>query len=562
MLKRLVIKNYALIDSMELDFDPGFTVITGETGAGKSIMLGALSLLTGTRAATSMAGDAKAYVEAWFTGVDSELKSLFESYGIEWIDDCSDKGGEVTVRREISGKGRSRIFINDTPVTLTTLSEIGGRLLDIHSQHGTAKLSDKTEQMKVIDMIAGNEEIMERYRREFRIVVSLKKRIDEVKSRIEESRRNEEMLRFRFEQLDKLKPRRGELSEIERRYEILSDAGDIKERLVKLCGLLGDSEYGILGKLSEAKSLLGHIDIGLFGNELEEGGLEERLQAVNEEINDIYETIEDMNAAVDTDPTSLERLSSRMQAYYDAERRFKVTDADSLASIYEDLRRQLGELHGEGEELPQLEKEARKHMADLRAIADELSESRKAGARIFSEKIQEATSGLGLNNLRFEVRMSESRISSTGKDLVEFYCAFNKNGEMRRLGETASGGEMSRLMLGLKSVVAAHMELPTVIFDEIDTGVSGDIADRMGRMMHDMGTEIQVIAITHLPQVAARGDAHFKVFKRDEAERTVTYAEKLENDTRINEIAAMISGREVTEAAVKAASALMNPSGQ
>ncbi len=556
MLKRLVIRNYALIDEVKPEFGPGFTVITGETGSGKSIMLGALSLITGIRADSRVAGEAKSYVEAEFENVDPALKRILDSHGIEWLPNPGG-GGDVTIRREISSKGRSRIFINDASVTLTTLSEIGSRLLDIHSQHANAKLSDPAEQLKVIDLIAGNRDVLQRYKEVFRKVVTLKRRIDEVKARIEASRKNEEVLRFRYSQLDSLKPKVGELQEIEKRYDLLSDADDIKERLGRLCALLGDGEGGILSGISESRTLLSGLDSGAFDTNSDTPSLEERFDSVTTELRDIFETIEDLDSSIDTDPATLERLSARMQAYYDAQRQFKVTDGDALVAIYEDLKSKLSDLNGEGDELPELEREARKHTKELRNIAEELSETRKKGAREFEQRLMEATSGLGLNNMRFEVKVSDSRISSGGKDKIEFYCAFNKNGDMRRLGETASGGEMSRLMLGLKSVVARHMQLPTVIFDEIDTGVSGDIADRMGSMMAEIAAGMQVFAITHLPQVAVKGKSHLLVYKHDEGERTVSHVKVLDNEERIKEIARMLSGKEINEAALSNARSLL-----
>lgn len=555
MLSRLSIRDYALIKDVELDFASGFTVITGETGSGKSIMLGALTQLLGARTDSRVAGEGKAYIEAEFTGIDSEFKKIFESLGVDWIE--GESGGEVIIRREISSKGRSRVFMNDTPVALSALINVGNRLMDIHAQESTLRLTDAVEQMRIVDIMAENSDIIRDYKNKFRQLVEIKHRIDAIKERILQSGREEELLRNRFEQLDRLKPKAGELAEIERRYEMLSDAGMLKERLTALTALTGENESGIVSRMEEVRGLLSKIDTGLFENIDGADSLEERVENLLTEIKDISGTIEDMNQSIDTDPATLDKLSVRMQMYYDALRRFKLTDVNELEGIYDDLKTRLSELGDGGTELPELEKEARKVASELRTIAENLTKSRKRGAEQLEKAIIEETKGLGLNNLKFEVMVGESRISSTGKDNISFYCTFNKNGELRSLGEVASGGEKSRLMLGLKSLLAKHMSLPTLIFDEIDTGVSGDIADRMGKMMQEIGNHIQVIAITHLPQVAARGKSHFKVYKRDNDERTETRVLSLNYKGRKEEIASMISGQSVTEAGLQAAEELL-----
>ena len=557
MLRRLQISNYALIEEAELEFGDGFTVLTGETGSGKSIMLGALSLLLGNRADSRVAAGGKARVLAQFEDVDSELRPLLESKGIDWLQSDNGDGGEITIRREISAEGRSRTFVNDTSVTLATLSEIAVRLVDIHSQMANSKLGNPDEQLKIVDAYSGNSSELDLYRKAFREFVGYKRKIKSIRQRIEKNRENEEFLRFQLEQLDRLKPRKGELDEIEKRYEMLSDADEIRERLVRLLGLMGDSDHGIQGDMSEALGMVGKLDFSLFGNIGADADILARMQAIQTELRDIASTFEEMSGMISTDPATLSRLSDRMQNYYDTVKRFHVGNADELVELQSDLRRELNEINGGGEELPELERRARACGAELKRRAEALSETRRQGAGALADKILQEARGLGLANLKFKIAVDNVKLNPDGQDHVVFMGSFNKNGEMRPISEIASGGEMSRLMLSLKAVVAERINMPTVIFDEVDTGVSGEIADRMGRMMNRMGERMQVLAITHLPQVAARGNDHFKVYKLDEADRTVTHIGKLDDPQRVSEIAAMISGSHVSEAALSNARALL-----
>ena len=564
MLRRLGIRNYALIEGVDVEFGPGMTVITGETGSGKSIMLGALSLLTGGRADSRVVAGGKSRIEATFEDVDPEMRRLFEERGIEWVayDDADETGtrNEVTIRREIAAEGRSKIYINDTPVTLATLAAIGPKLVYIHSQHANAGLSDEAEQLHVVDVFSGTIPQLEDYRRDFRRFAALRRDIDRVKERNAKNRENEEFLRFQCGQLDALKPKKGELTEIEKRYEVLSDADEIKQRLASLAALFGSGDRGMLGDVAEARGIVDKIDFSLFGRDVEDQDIPARMEVMETEIRDIADAIDDMYSGLDTNPAALERLSSRMQAYYAAVKHFKVKEADELADLHIKLKQELGELTGDGGELPELERQAREMARALKEKAAVLTRMRQEGARLLGDEIYAAARTLGLPNLKFEVRVSPAKLTSTGGDRVEFLCAFNRNATLQPVGDTASGGEMSRLMLSLKAVVARRMNMPTIVFDEVDTGVSGEIAEQMGLMMRRMGDDIQVMAITHLPQVAAQGVEHFKVYKRDEGDRTVTHVEKLDHEARVSEIAAMISGSEVTEAARENARALLSAS--
>lgn len=564
MLKNLIIRNYALIQHLDLEFGPGLTIITGETGAGKSIMLGALGLVMGGRADTRVIsdGNSKSVVEALFTDVDPELKTLLDEKGVEWTVG-PDGVSEMTIRREITSTGRSKVFVNDTPVTLQTLQSVVPRLIDIHSQHANAKINDPAERLRIIDAMAGNDELRAEYRMLFDDYVELRRQIKTRRERMASAAQNIDFLRFQLEQLDKLAPKTGELRDIERRFEMLSDADDIKERLSMLGSIMSDSDRGVQGLLTEAASLADKIDFSVLAESSEATSepaanpMLVRLQALLVEARDIYETVDDYNSRIDSDPAALARLSARMNLYYETVKHFRVKDADELVQLHADIRRQVSEITLGDDEMPELERESRRLGHELKVKADELTESRRQCAERFSQLLCDTARPLGLANIRFEAVLSPRKLSPTGQDEVEFLCSFNKNGTPRPIGDIASGGEIARMMLSLKSILAGHINLPTIIFDEVDTGVSGEIADKMGRMMHDVARKMQVIVITHLPQVAARGDEHFKVYKTDADTRTETHVRRLTVDDRIRELAAMISGSEVSEAALSAARTLL-----
>lgn len=544
MLSKLTIRNYALIDTLDLEFGEGLTIITGETGAGKSIMLGALSLLLGGRADTRAISDgkAKSVVEAVFVDAPASLEPIFEENALDWI------GGEVIIRREISATGRSRAFVNDVPVTLGVLTSISRNLIDIHSQHENARLNDVRAQLAIVDSVSDNATLREEYEREFNRFVALRGRIKSLRDEIEKNRENKEFLSFRLEALAALAPRRGELAEIEKRFEMLSDADEIRERLQTFSALLGAGERGAIDLIRAAKGEGEKLPFPLA----------DRLEEIIIELQDIYETAEDYLAGVDTDPATLSKLSSRMNAYYDAVKRFKVNEADDLVDLREDIASKLDAIETGGEELPGLEKEGKALAKHLKELADRLTESRRKGAERFEAAVTEAARPLGLPNVVFRVAFDSGKLGLHGQDKVEFEASFNKNQEPGPVARMASGGEMSRLMLSIKGIMAGKMNLPTIIFDEVDTGVSGEIADKMGWMMRRMGEEMQVLTITHLPQVASKGDSHFKVFKRDEDTRTITRVTRLNDEERVREIAGMMSGEEVGEAALNNARDLLS----
>lgn len=542
MLERLTIKNYALIDNLRVDFGEGLSIITGETGAGKSVMMGALGLLTGERADVRMLArsEGKASIEALFVKVDKNLKPLFEHLDLDWND------GEVIVRREIAPGGRSRAFVNDTPVTLPTLAQVSGKLVDIHSQNSNRLLSSPEYQLEIIDSMADNADLLARYRCDFRQYVDIRSRIRKIREQMDRSRENNELLKFQLEQLEALSPKRGELEEIERRFDLLSDAEEIRENLGEALSLLDGSEDSALSKIDAAK--------GLTSKYPEIAG---RLEELRIEIADISSVLSEITERTEADPIELNRLSGRMHELYEAQKRFKVTNADALVDLKEQLTMQIGGEYADPRELAELEREGRELARQLKEEAERITGSRVTAAEKFSERLTQEARELGLKNLKFKANVIQGKLTPQGQDTIEFLCSFNKNQEPMPMPKVASGGEMSRLSLTIKGMLADKLKLPTVVFDEIDTGVSGEIAGKMGGMMERISRDMQVIAITHLPQVAAMGTTHYLVYKTDLKDRTVSDVRRLQGDERVREVARMLSGRNLTEAAIANARSLL-----
>lgn len=540
MLSRLLIKNYALIDNLDFEPGKGLTIITGETGAGKSIMLAALSLLLGERA------DTKAII-------DKERKTVVEAFFV------SPTGEETIVRREISPTGRSRAFVDDSPVTLPLLQATTESLLDIHSQNANLRLNSREGQLAIIDSFADNKELVAEYRGLYKAFVAIRNKIKHLKAENEKNREAREVMEYQLDILDKLNPKEGELMEIERKYEMLSEADDIRNGLVGAFNQF-DDEDGILARMRSATESLEGVKMELLDPEANtENSISYRLKGALIELKDISETIESLISGIEVDPVALAKTGARMNALYETARRFRVADdPDGLVKLRNNLREKVSRLDSEAGDASELETEARKIAGMLKEKGELLSCRRKEGALKFAELLEEKARPLGLQNIHFEVAVEKGKHGPDGADNLEFLCAFNKNGVLMPMSKTASGGELSRLTLAIKSIMAEKMDMPTIIFDEIDTGVSGEIADKMGRMMHDMARATQIITITHLPQVAAIGEEHFKVFKQDSADRTYSSMKKLDEQERIMEIAGMLSGSSITDAAVKAATALLH----
>lgn len=552
MICRLHIANYALIDELDIEFTEGLNIITGETGSGKSIILGALGLLLGARAESKVIrrNDRKSVVEAVFNvdGLDS-LAAFAAEQDFDW--EC----GECILRREIAPNGRSRAFINDSPVSLTQLAELGLRLIDIHSQNQNQRLASSDFQLDIIDAVAENGELLSEYHNLYSAWRKAERELDEVRKKIEKNRSDQEFIAFRLAQLDDAQLVAGEQKDLESERELQANMTEIKQLLTDALHALSNSDYSALGRLSDAvdatESLADVID--------EAADLARRLESARVEIQDIAETLADYDSNLGADPAVLEQIEDRLGELYTLERRHGVESVEELISIRDNLRSRL-ELITDGDMmLSDLSVAAAGAHKQALEIAKDISRRRKKAAEMFAAELMQTARPLGLPNLRCEVVVKPLKeLSATGADAVQFLFAFNKNQSPQVVSGAASGGEVSRLMLSLKSIMAGRLQLPTIVFDEVDTGVSGDIANRIGEMMVNISRRIQVITITHLPQVASCGTSHFKVFKEDDSEATHTRIRRLSDSERRGELALMLSGSQSDEAALANADSLLN----
>ena len=551
MLKSLHISNYALIDTVDINFHHGFNIITGETGAGKSIMLGALSLILGGRADLKAVRDSgkKSVIEASFeVSKYPKLKEYCLDNDIEWDDTL------CILRREIAPAGRSRAFINDSPVTLDLLSHVAMQLVDIHSQHQNQLLTSGDFQLRVIDNLAGNGELLAEYSRRYNAYRNAVRRLHDTKKQLEQNRNDEDFTRFQLEQLDELGLTDGEQEQLEHDRDILSNITDIKTTISGALDSLSEGTHNALDLLSETSDYCEELSRFLEDSD----NIGERLETVRIELRDIAETLTAYDQEFQADPEELEAIESRLNTIYSLQQKHRVSTVAELIALREELRDRLDKLENSSFTVEELEKEARRAKNAAKQLAVELSQRRSEEAAQLEETLRQRAMPPGMKNLRTQVKVTQGELTPTGIDKVEFLFAFNKNQPLMPVGGTASGGEISRLMLSIKAIIATKMQLPSIIFDEVDTGVSGDVADRMGGMMHDIARTIQVITITHLPQVAAKGNAHFKVYKEDDDESTHTRIRELTGDDRVGEIAVMLSGSTVDEAARANARSLLN----
>ncbi|WP_290395349.1 DNA repair protein RecN [Duncaniella muris] len=550
MLESLHISNYALIDLIDIDFHPGFNVITGETGAGKSIILGALSLLLGARADTRVVTDpeTKSVIEAVFSVKDYPLlKEFCLQEDIEWDDD------RCILRREISPAGRSRAFVNDSPVPLAKLREVSLHLIDIHSQHQNQLLSTPAFQLDVIDTLAGNSIRLKAYQVRFNALREAIKRLKTARARIERSREDEEFTRYQLEQIEELGLQRGEQAELERERDVMTNLASIKEALAKAMGALDGDNGGALRLVDKAIEACNELGDLLDASD----AIPERLESAKIELADIASTFCVLDESLGADPAALASIEERLGAIYSLCHQPHVADADGLIDLRDSLREKLRALDSSDETLEELERDARRAKALAREAAQEISNARKEEAERFGRRLTEIAMPLGMKNLRCEISVTPADMTATGCDNVEFMVAFNKNQPLMPVGATASGGEISRLMLSIKSIIASRMQLPSIIFDEIDTGVSGDVANRMGQMMKDISENIQVTTITHLPQVASKGAHQYRVYKEDDEQSTHTRISLLSDEERVRSIAAMLGGADIDETAIAAARSLL-----
>lgn len=550
MITRLSISNYALIRHIDLALDPGFNVVTGETGAGKSIMLGALSLILGGRADSRVVTDpgAKSVIEAVFTvGGDNALRDYCLAADLEWDDE------KCILRREVAPAGRSRAFVNDSPVPLGKLQAVAMRLIDIHSQHQNQLLATPEFQLRVIDTLAGNGERLEEYGRRFARLREAIRTLKAMRTRVEKSREDEEYTRFQLEQIEELSLTPGEQAELERERDTMTNLTAIKTALSRAVGALSGADTNALSLIDTAADACEDLESVIPADD----DLPGRLESARIEIADIASTLEGIDESLTADPATLTAIEERLNSIYSLCHKHHVDDADALIELRETLRRRLHDLDTSDEAIAALERDARRAKALAAETAREISEARKAEAVRFAGKLREVAMPLGMANLRVEVQVLPADMSATGIDAVQFMVAFNKNQALMPVGATASGGEISRLMLSIKTIIASSMRLPSIIFDEIDTGVSGDVAARMGDMMRRISRSIQVTTITHLPQVAAKGDSHFRVYKEDDDNATHTRIAPLDREERVRAIASMLGGSSVDAAALAAARSLL-----
>ena len=551
MLRRLHVRNYVLIDSLEIDFPEGLIIITGQTGAGKSIILGSISLVLGAKADMSVIGEAaeNCVVEAEFDSVPEGLRPMLEEHEVEWDE------GHLILRRVVNRTGRSRSFVNDSPVPVSVLASLASSLIDIHSQHQTMLLSDKTFQMSVLDHFAGNAALLKECSEAYSQYSALKSALADLEGRIARVESERDYNEARFRQLDAAGLRDGELEELEAEQKQLANAEDIKENLMAVSGLLSGSEenMSIDAALRETEKRLDRISD--FIPSL--SGISERISSCRVELDDILSEIDGINSRTDVSADRLQTVDDRISFIYGLFQKFGCRTEAELIEIRDSLSEILidsSELEAKKEEL---RSSMQKKLSKLKEISAGLHKARAEAAPSLASEIEKSIRFLELENAVFEVELNDSALSPTGEDAVMF--KFSSTGKRPvDVARCASGGEMSRIMLCLKAMMARFAKMPTMIFDEIDTGVSGSVADKMGSMICDMGNNMQVFAITHLPQVAAKGKAHYLVSKEsDPSGRTVTTIRQLTSGQRINEVARMLSGSTITEAALANARELL-----
>lgn len=558
MIKNLHISNYALIDEIDIDFAPGFNIITGETGAGKSIILGALSLLLGGRADAKAVrrGERKSVIEAIFLLGDApDVERIIKDNNLD-----NPVEGECLLRRELLPGGRSRAFVNDTPVTLPLLRELAEHLVDIHSQHQNMQLTTEAYQLDVLDILGNNGELLSNYCKAFAAFREALKKYTDTRDMLRRNRDDADFLSFQYQQLADMNLMPGEHEDLEKEREILANVGEIKENLSAALEPLSEGSENALDLISSAVDALEKLadTLGEGDRVVDYRLLAERLESARIEIQDITDTLAESNENVAADPERLQEIESRLSDLYSLELKHHVDNTDGLIALRDRLKAQIDTLDDGDNILHTLEIAAKRAKKAAITLAQQLSERRSATAADFVAELCRRAAPLGMPNLRCNIEISKGKLTPDGFDQVRFLFAFNKNQTPMPIGGSASGGEISRLMLTIKSIVAERTKLPSIIFDEVDTGVSGDIAGRIGMTMALISRYIQVITITHLPGVAAMGTRHFKVFKEDDENTTNTRIRLLDESERCGELALMISGNAEDSAARANAESLIS----
>lgn len=550
MLKQLYIKNFTLIDELNIQMHPGFSVITGETGAGKSIILGAIGLLLGNRADSKSikAGRDRCVIEAHFDLSKYDMQQFFTDNDID--EDLSD----TIIRRELTAAGKSRAFINDTPVSLTKMRELGEQLVDIHSQHQNLLLQKEDFQLNVVDIIAQDEKQRKNYEAAYNQYKQANQKLNALKAEIEKNRENEDFLRFQFKELDEAQLQNGEQEELEQEYEMLSHSEDIKTALYQADNHLSGDDGNIIERLKQASEQLANIK-DVYPEVTE---LLERIDSSYIELKDIAQEINGLTDHVEFDPARLETINERLDKLNSLQQKFHVRDLGELIETYHQLKEQLSHIDHSDEDVEALEQEVIQLLEKAQKQAKELTAIRTKAAKKVEEEMKQRLIPLGIPNVRFSISLTEKPLSHDGGDKVSFLFSANKSTPLQPVTQVASGGEIARVMLSLKAMISGAVKLPTIIFDEIDTGVSGKIAEKMAQIMVEMGNhERQVLSITHLPQIAAMGSHHYKVSKEETNGGTISRMTELSQQERVQEIAQMLSGSDVSEAALANAKELL-----
>ena len=550
MLRSLYIQNYALIEKLDITFERGFSVITGETGAGKSIILGAIGLLLGQRADVKAIrpGASKCVIEAQFDISAYGMQAFFEENDLEYDAEC-------ILRRDVYASGKSRAFINDTPVSLAQMKELGEQLIDIHSQHQNLLLNTEGFQLNVLDLLAHDEADLQIYQTLYKDWRQAERDLEKLKAEAEKNREDEDYLRFQLEQLEEAQLVPGEQDELEREAEMLAHAEDIKAGLYEAGQTLNADEGGMLGLLRDCQSSMSNLR-EVYAPA---GELAERLDSVYIELKDIAREIEGREETIEFNPERLNAVNERLNLLYALEQKHRVGTVDELLALQESYASKLAGITSSDEDIERLQARCANLFKQVETQAGVLTEARKRAAQEVERQMASRLIPLGMPNVRFQVEMGARKEPGIhGMDTVNFLFSANKNGTLQNISSVASGGEIARVMLSVKAMIAGAVKLPTIVFDEIDTGVSGEIADRMADIMQEMGdNDRQVISITHLPQIAARGRVHYKVYKQDNEKETNSHIRRLTDEERVEEIAHMLSGATLTEAALNNARALL-----
>ncbi|WP_321299237.1 DNA repair protein RecN [Marinifilum fragile] len=550
MLQSISIQNYALINQLEIDFSDGFSVITGETGSGKSILLGALSLVLGQRSEGNVLKDKekKCVIECSFYIEKYNLQEFFEKNELDYEK-------EAIVRREILPSGKTRAFVNDTPVSLKTLKELGVCLVDIHSQNQNLVLGSFEYQVGIVDTYAQNAALLAKYQLSFKKYQDLKKELKNQEEIAAKEKADLDYFQFQLEQLNEANLVEGEQKDMEEELETLNHAEEIKSGLYQAYGFLSEGESSVISQIKEARSAISKIQ-GVF---TEADSYFERLDSSLIELQDLSQELDRSNELVEFDNGRIDFLNQRLDTIYSLQQKHRVDSVEELMQIRDDLEGKVGKIESSDELIEDLKEQLTGQKIELQKAADNLSNSRKKAVPKIEKTIVSQLILLGIPNANFRVQISNSEeFQQLGADKVTFLFSANKNGSLEEVQRVASGGELSRLMLSIKYLISSSTALPSIVFDEIDTGVSGEIADKMGSMMNQMAENIQVISITHLPQIAGKGKFHYKVYKADDEHETYSNIVLLDKQSRIEELAKMLSGTDLTKAALENAKVLLN----